>query len=179
MNAIFAYLESNNIPGRVKFAEFLLDLAYETRVEFDEAIKNRIQREKELGRVTPVWVEGDFAYCAFINIPNIQLLDKKICKKYTYANMLDRKHNNCWFIWLELNNTGKIVNICTEELNYKNHNIDGFSDKELSEFVDFLNKQRMQNGVKMPSPSRKKIYPNDICPCGSGMKYKKCCGRNK
>ncbi len=25
--------------------------------------------------------------------------------------------------------------------------------------------------------SEKKIYPNDPCPCGSGKKYKKCCGR--
>ena len=25
----------------------------------------------------------------------------------------------------------------------------------------------------------KKVYPNDPCPCGSGKKYKKCCGRNK
>ncbi len=25
----------------------------------------------------------------------------------------------------------------------------------------------------------KKIYPNDPCPCGSGKKYKKCCGKNK
>ena len=24
-----------------------------------------------------------------------------------------------------------------------------------------------------------KIYPNDPCPCGSGKKYKKCCGRGK
>lgn len=24
-----------------------------------------------------------------------------------------------------------------------------------------------------------KIYPNDPCPCGSGKKYKKCCGRNQ
>ncbi|MDO4555323.1 MAG: SEC-C metal-binding domain-containing protein [Lachnospiraceae bacterium] len=23
------------------------------------------------------------------------------------------------------------------------------------------------------------MYPNDPCPCGSGKKYKKCCGRNK
>lgn len=24
----------------------------------------------------------------------------------------------------------------------------------------------------------KKVYPNDPCPCGSGKKYKKCCGKN-
>ncbi|MCR5371752.1 MAG: SEC-C domain-containing protein [Clostridium sp.] len=26
--------------------------------------------------------------------------------------------------------------------------------------------------------NEKKIYPNDPCPCGSGKKYKKCCGKN-
>lgn len=24
-----------------------------------------------------------------------------------------------------------------------------------------------------------KVYPNDPCPCGSGKKYKKCCGKNQ
>lgn len=28
-------------------------------------------------------------------------------------------------------------------------------------------------------PKEKKIYPNDPCPCGSGKKYKKCCGRKQ
>ena len=23
-----------------------------------------------------------------------------------------------------------------------------------------------------------RVYPNDPCPCGSGKKYKKCCGKN-
>ena len=27
--------------------------------------------------------------------------------------------------------------------------------------------------------TKDKTYPNDLCPCGSGKKYKKCCGRNK
>ena len=34
----------------------------------------------------------------------------------------------------------------------------------------------------MRAPVRKvadKIYPNDPCPCGSGKKYKQCCGRIK
>ena len=33
--------------------------------------------------------------------------------------------------------------------------------------------QAVQKDGKVP-----KIYPNDPCPCGSGKKYKKCCGRN-
>ena len=31
--------------------------------------------------------------------------------------------------------------------------------------------------MPMQPASTKKIYPNDPCPCGSGKKYKKCCGR--
>ena len=32
---------------------------------------------------------------------------------------------------------------------------------------------------RIPVRKGKKIGPNDPCPCGSGKKYKKCCGRNR
>lgn len=32
---------------------------------------------------------------------------------------------------------------------------------------------------QIPVVKMEKIYPNDPCPCGSGKKYKKCCGRNR
>ena len=35
-----------------------------------------------------------------------------------------------------------------------------------------------ESGVREPvKRTEKKIYPNDPCPCGSGKKYKNCCGR--
>lgn len=61
-------------------------------------------------------------------------------------------------------------------------------------FIPFQNVYSM-NRVEMPKPLNtnspfervhsnqqakevaKKIYPNDLCPCGSGKKYKKCCGK--
>lgn len=40
----------------------------------------------------------------------------------------------------------------------------------------------MQGGAEftgeMGPQMQKKVYPNDPCPCGSGKKYKKCCGRD-
>ncbi|MEE8886856.1 MAG: SEC-C metal-binding domain-containing protein [Eubacteriales bacterium] len=38
----------------------------------------------------------------------------------------------------------------------------------------YLEAKKMNTIVK-----QKKIYPNDPCPCGSGKKYKYCCGRKK
>ena len=36
----------------------------------------------------------------------------------------------------------------------------------------------LPNGLDGPvKMSQKKVYPNDPCPCGSGKKFKKCCGK--
>lgn len=32
---------------------------------------------------------------------------------------------------------------------------------------------------QQPVVKEQKIYPNNPCPCGSGKKYKKCCGSNR
>ena len=34
--------------------------------------------------------------------------------------------------------------------------------------------QKASTTIRKPA----KVYPNDLCPCGSGKKYKKCCGKN-
>lgn len=50
-------------------------------------------------------------------------------------------------------------------------------DRKQSEAKDMMekNKNLLQKSFRMKTG--KKIYPNDSCPCGSGKKYKKCCGR--
>ena len=37
-----------------------------------------------------------------------------------------------------------------------------------------------ESGPRRPAKRESvKIYPNDPCPCGSGKKYKNCCGKNR
>ena len=57
--------------------------------------------------------------------------------------------------------------------------------KEMGVCVDFdsnaviVPNNSSQNNVSgQAANSIKKIYPNDSCPCGSGKKFKKCCGRH-
>lgn len=58
-------------------------------------------------------------------------------------------------------------------------------NKERAEFFYGLEKEERSRSrslyggrtTKSPEIKPKKIYPNDPCPCGSGKKYKKCCGR--
>jgi len=46
-------------------------------------------------------------------------------------------------------------------------------------WVEILHQWRVDNDPHRPAPiTRAKIGRNDPCPCGSGKKYKKCCGLN-
>lgn len=58
--------------------------------------------------------------------------------------------------------------------------------QQLDKFEDSLTKWEMDQDEifdeftmpkQIPVVKEKKIYPNDPCPCGSGKKYKKCCGK--
>ena len=51
---------------------------------------------------------------------------------------------------------------------------------DLNGNADIIQTTMFPNGMNGESiRAEKKIYPNDPCPCGSGKKYKKCCGKNR
>lgn len=55
---------------------------------------------------------------------------------------------------------------------------------ELEEWNDIFDEETRKALYKEQKSSTtivkdKKVYPNDPCPCGSGKKYRKCCGKNK
>ena len=52
----------------------------------------------------------------------------------------------------------------------------GYSRKQRNKENDQL-QYVLSSGFGKKKPASKKTYPNDPCPCGSGKKYKKCCGR--
>jgi len=52
--------------------------------------------------------------------------------------------------------------------------------EEWEEIFDEDTRKALYKEQKASTTIRKeaKVYPNDPCPCGSGKKYKKCCGKN-
>ena len=78
----------------------------------------------------------------------------------------------------------------TVETSTERRDVIGTGEGRKDEYVDEDIKeagQGMPTGTKVPERERKqetvrrdqpKIGRNDPCPCGSGKKYKHCCGRN-
>ena len=51
---------------------------------------------------------------------------------------------------------------------------------EREEIAKVTGTNKDDSAVKQPTLRKEgKVYPNDPCPCGSGKKYKQCCGRKK
>ncbi len=54
---------------------------------------------------------------------------------------------------------------------------------KLPQWDEYYTKEEQEALIKEQKASQtirkgEKVYPNDPCPCGSGKKYKKCCGKN-
>lgn len=64
-----------------------------------------------------------------------------------------------------------------EDLKWINNQLESFQKSwtKAEEYNDLYDDFLMP--VQQPIVKEKNIYPNDPCPCGSGKKYKKCCGR--
>ena len=68
---------------------------------------------------------------------------------------------------IEIDRLSKIAVLLQNELDRKEAR-----NRELKADID-----RYTHVKHRPENGNRKVYPNDPCPCGSGKKYKKCCGR--
>ncbi len=80
---------------------------------------------------------------------------------------------------LELSFREKLAQFLPESLKH-NMQINQAQKKEAQKLIHTQSQAQKiaQEGLSNQSESKKKIGRNDPCPCGSGKKYKKCCGAN-
>lgn len=101
------------------------------------------------------------------SIHNENDVNEEILVKDTYANMYLAKNNKVLNTFLYYNKNDEIVNIHLKVL---------FStdiEAKTSEILNIAENLRRKRGLKIES---NKIGRNELCPCGSGKKYKKCHG---
>ena len=89
--------------------------------------------------------------------------------------MIYHNMEQCWMIELEFDGKGKITNVISSLIlkqDIKPEQYDELYEIGKCGVESRKNTYLIRNG-------QKKVYPNDLCPWGSGKKYKKCCGKRK
>ncbi|MCC2253998.1 preprotein translocase subunit SecA [Ruminococcus sp. CLA-AA-H200] len=75
---------------------------------------------------------------------------------------------------------GEMTNMIAETTIRTLFNVRVEQKVEREEVAKVTGTNKDESSVRAPKKrAEKKIYPNDPCPCGSGKKYKQCCGRKQ
>lgn len=172
---IICFVQENELQGRVSFVNFLLDLAPVTRNELIESIQYLLERQKEVGRMFPVIKNGDMMYGCFVLQKGIQEIDERFRLSYMYANMMKVKKDESWYVFISYDDFERINDVQYRKLYIDDIDKEGYDRNTLEKIAEIVYANRVKNILE--KENKKKIYPNDPCPCGSGKKYKKCCGK--
>lgn len=156
-----------------RFSNFLLDLSTKGRENFDKSIINLAGRERELGRMLPAVSFWDCSYALFVEIPDIILYPHEKREEYILANLAQNDKKECWSITIVMDEQDNILEV--QYSLYDQKDIPESKRAELKSFGKEIVERRTEQFLVQNN--KKKIYPNDPCICGSGKKYKRCCGK--
>ena len=156
-----------------RFTNFLLDLSTEGRENFDKSIRNLARRERKLGSMFPAMSFGDCSYALFVETPDIILYPNEKREKYILANLAQNERKECWSITIVMDEQDNILEV--QYSLYAQKDIPESKRAELKAFGKEIVERRTEQFLLQNN--KKKIYPNDLCICGSGKKYKRCCGK--
>ncbi len=174
---ILCYLEENEIPNRSSIANYLLNFASDAKEDFCGKIDYVLDRQRQLKHVVPIHAAGtgdSLRYTCFVN--QIDIVNKSFEEKraYTLASLMKNEESERHIIDIYFNVEDKF-----EKINVKRYTKDDILDdeiEELKELGESIAQKRMSN-YKQQNKGKFKIGRNQLCPCGSGKKYKRCCGR--
>lgn len=180
--------DAENTEDFYAFRQFKMDATYyeptkqEIKYYADHSFDQRSPDYKRLVKfVNKVTADGDFVmdliklniisggqFSDFMNEVNeLELIifnsDKEVMK---FADLYIKLHNNSR-LWENAGFTpSEMSGLPTDEMNVENH----------SNILPLAKLAQQEFGAT-PSTSKenKKVSRNDLCPCGSGEKYKKCC----
>jgi uncharacterized protein YchJ len=167
---IIAYLERNISLQNITFTHFLLDLATDAKEDLSAQILYGLRRQRELKRQVPLIAFGEIKYCIFISVPNIKEYTQEEQLDYVYAASSRDEKTPIMMISLEYNNNDSLVFATGIKRSFLDINEDDIDR------IRILGQEKAKDWVQLAIMKSGKIGRNDYCPCGSGKKYKHCCG---
>lgn len=169
---VIRILEVRKRPGRCKTACCLLDMDSDTRNKFDLNIAQVLLRQHEKGHIIPLSFFGETKLTVFCEQSGIASRALSWKREYVLATLLRSNDEERILLNIYLDENNKMTDADFEFLSPKD-----IPDSRLAEIEKRSEKQR-RNFLQtyMRDNAKKTVGRNEICPCGSGKKYKKCCG---
>ena len=156
------------------FSNFLLDMSSDTRQSFCDNIHKLSRRESEIGTMFPAITFGEISYCMYVNKEKIKKISWEDQKEYVLATLAKNGNEYCYLLEIYIDNDDNIEDVKYQYLTQTDIPVE--NKAYLLDLGEYYFRRREKS--ILAQNHKKKMGRNDPCPCGSGKKYKKCCGRN-
>ena len=171
---LIEYLEKSTIENKVEISNYLLDFSTDAKNDLCEKIKSTFSRQKDIKGMSVINTSGQgeyLRYTCFVNQPFIKTITADEKRKYVLSTLLWNQENDR--VMLEFDFDEHFIFKC---LNYHLYKSKDIKDDE-REILYEQGKERADRLIERHKKIKsKKIGRNELCPCGSGKKYKRCCG---
>ena len=173
---MIAFLDSCDSQNKVRISNYLLNFSTDAREQLEDIINRTLARQKEIGHSiaysTTGYAKDSLRYTLYIEQPDINNSPYNDRVEYALSTMLWNTEKDRTLICIHVDKDYAISGIDFEvfyeekiaEEKRKKLYLMGANRAKLR-----VERYRQQYG--------KKIGRNQMCPCGSGKKYKKCCGK--
>ncbi len=167
------FLEESHYNNKVEISNYLLDFATDAKNDLCTQLNSTYIRQKEINNYSIINASGkgdSLRYTCFVNqleTPHISFNEKRA---YVLSQMLWNEETDRILLDFYYTSTGKF-----EKLFFYKYSP---SDVAGEEKADLLKQGEMRAHrllQKYKAINGNKIGRNELCPCGSGKKYKKCC----
>lgn len=172
LKEIIEALSSTNISGRCKAAAWLLDMGGDFRDQSNALINQTLEEQEQVRRPKPVTCIGDIPVTFYCSIDGVIKHDDSLIRMHTLANLKLAHEPERLALKLDYSSDKKLKAVIP--IFYSAKDINSIETSELNSYTQRIIERRFETRLK--KDSKRKIGRNELCPCGSKKKYKKCCG---
>ena len=169
---ILRILESKETAGRCRFASTLLDMDAESRKLFCDFLQRVFPRQRTLKRIVPITLLGERTLTIFCHTPDIPSPSSRWMEDYAYMRLLRTKCSEGARLLLTFDANTRLTDASFEWLSTKSlpsDRVEALKEAGEEQAQQLIATHKDRTG-------KKKIGRNEPCPCGSGKKFKRCCG---
>lgn len=173
---IIHYLEVESIEGRSFIANYLLNFAADAKEDFSNQVDYVLKRQKQIKREVPIHAAGvgeySLRYTCFVSQQGVIEPSDSKKREYTLACLSWNNDPDRCLIDLSFDAIGNFIKV-----NFKRFTPQDIGSDESNQIKKLGSELAEKRIFQYHQLHKGKIGRNQLCPCGSGKKYKKCCGR--
>lgn len=172
---ILEFLETAEADNKIDLSNYMLDFSADAKDQLCKQVAAALEREKQTNGIIAIHSGGAgkfLRYTCYVNQPGIKTYSDEIKRKHALSSLLRNNEKDRVMLDIYFENN-KFKNITYQK--YVPESVLQVEYDEIMSLSEEIAIVRVnQSQLKIPG----KIGRNDLCPCGSGKKYKKCCGNN-